>query len=217
MNQYIIAIISFSIIIAGVVGLIRFNKINSDYYPFLFFLWLGLINEIISFYLIKHHSSNAINNNIFYLIESLLIAYQFRNWHLFKKGKNIYYLTLILFFLSWIAENFVFRSIKAFASYFILLHSFIIALMAISMINRLIVKEKRNLLKNPTFIVCVGFIIFFMYAAIVEAFYLYGLNSSNHFLTYVVRIMAFINLFTNLLYALAVLWMPKKHGFSLLY
>ncbi len=46
-------------------------------------------------------------------------------------------------------------------------------------------------------------------------FWLYGLRFSKEFLMNVTTILIYINLFTNLVFALAVLWMPAKHRFSL--
>jgi hypothetical protein len=44
---------------------------------------VGLLNEIISFIVAQSGHSNSLNNNIYALIESLLIAWQFKEWDLF--------------------------------------------------------------------------------------------------------------------------------------
>jgi hypothetical protein len=50
-----------------------------------------------------------------------------------------------------------------------------------------------------------------------EVFYLYGVNESHTFALKVYLIFNYINLFCNLIYALAALWMPTKMRFSLPY
>lgn len=217
MNKLIIEVISYSVIIPAVISITRLRKINKTYHSFLIFLWLGVINEGISSLEISHGKTNALNNNIFYLVESLLIAHQFKKWNLFQKPVIAFSLLSTFFLLSWCTEVFLFRGRAVFASYFIVIHSFVVVLMSISMINEIIAKEKRTLLKNPVFLICIGFIIFFTYAVLVEAFYIYGVSSSLQFQKAIVAIMALLNLFTNLLYTLSVLWMPKKQGFSLSY
>jgi hypothetical protein len=59
-------------------------------------------------------------------------------------------------------------------------------------------------------------IIFFTYRAIIEVFYLMKLPFSNQFYLNVYVIMDFVNLFVNLIFALAVLWIQTKQKFILL-
>ncbi len=66
-------VFSFSIYIAGILAIIRLKKINKVYYPFLICIWIGCINELLTFLLYKQHNTSAINSNIYILVESLLI------------------------------------------------------------------------------------------------------------------------------------------------
>ena len=202
------------IILPGIIGVIRYKEIDKAYYPFLYLLWLGSANEILSFVLIKNGESNATTVNVFLLIESLLICYQFFSWQLFKGFEKLFIPLIFVLALFWVLETFVLRSFKVFASYFIILHSFTNVLLSVFMINVLIAKEKKKMLKNSVFLICLGLIIFFTYAVLVEAFYLYGVSSSIEFQRAVVSVMVIINLVTNFLYTLAVIWMPKKQKFS---
>lgn len=215
MNTELALYIGFSIAIPGIIGLIRYRQINQAYYPFLYLIWVGSLNEILSFILIKNGKTNATTLNMYYLIESWLILYQFNAWKFFVGLKKLFFALLAFLSLFWVAETVVFRSMKAFASYFIIVHSFTIVLLSIFMINFLIAKEKKKMLKNAIFLICLGFIFYFTYAVLVEAFYLYGVSSSVAFQRAVISIMVVINLITNLLFAFAVLWMPKKQKFSL--
>lgn len=76
-------------------------------------------------------------------------------------------------------------------------------------------REKKNILKNSIFLICAGFILYYTYKVFVGLFWLYGLNKSMEFTLNIVIIMIYINFITNLIYALAFLWMPTKHRFSL--
>ncbi|HEV7330499.1 MAG TPA: hypothetical protein VGN63_05615 [Flavisolibacter sp.] len=213
MDVSLIIALSFSIFIPVAIGMIRFKKINPIYYPFLVLLCLGAINEVISYFLIKAHHSNAVNNNLFLLAESLLILYQFKQWRLFTGSLRVYYVFSGLVAAFWLTESFIIGSIHIFNSYFIIANSLLVVLLSITMISRLMAKRRKILWRDPVFILCAGFIFFFTYAIIVEAFYIYGLAASNLFQRYVFRILAFVNLFTNLLYALAVLWMPRRQEY----
>ena len=211
----LIAIFSFSIVLAAIIGWIRFKKINPTYYPFVICIWIGLFNEIISYIVIKAGHSNAINSNIYVLIESILFTLQFKRWGLFQYNKWLFPSLIVLFIITWLAQNFYISRITFFSSEFRILYSFALVLMSISQLNKILSREKKSLLKNSIFLICIGFILYYTYKIIVEAFWVYGLNNSRDFRNNVYLIMAYINLISNLIYAMAILWTPAKHRFSL--
>ena len=209
------AIFSFSILLAAIIGIIRFKNISPNYYPFIFSLWIGSLNEIVSYFLIRNSVSNALNGNIYVLIESLLISWQFKKWDAFKNNRWVFEIIIILFVTSWIIENFFISRITSFSSYFRVLYSFIIVLISVNTINELIIRERRNIMKNSVFLICTAFIIYYTYKVLVETFWIYGLNYSRGFRNNVYFILTYVNLLANLIYALAVLWMPMKQRFTL--
>jgi len=215
MNYTVRLILSLSIIVAVIISWIRFKQINPTYYPFIFCLSLGLLNEILSYIFSKIFHSNAVNSNIYVLLESFLITWQFYTWKLFNRHRSLYIVILCLLMSTWLVENFILSKINYFSSYFRIVYSFIIVLMSISVLNMLLVRERKTLLKNPMFLICITFIIYYTYRVVVEAFWVYGLNSSREFRLKVYQILLFINVFANLVYALAVLWMPTKQRFTL--
>ena len=87
--------------------------------------------------------------------------------------------------------------------------------MAINVTNSLIITEQRSLIKNPIFLLCISFIFFFTYTILVEIFWKYGLTKRSTFGFNVYIILEYVNLITNLVYALAILWMPRKQKFIL--
>ncbi len=215
MNYTLIVLFSFSIFIAALIGWIRFKRISPTYYPFIFCLWIGLLNEIVSFVVTNAGYQTAVNNNIYVLIEAIIIAWQFNRWGVFQLHKKLFISILIIYAATWMLENFIIGKITLIQSYFRILYSFLTVLMSVGLLNNMLFRESGNLLKNPVFLICIGFIIYFTYKVLVEAFWIYGLNSGEHFRMRVYDILAYINLLTNLIYALAVLWMPQKQKFSL--
>ena len=215
MNYTVRLIFSFSIIIAVIISWIRFKQINPTYYPFIFCLWLGLLSEILSYIFSRIYHTNAVNSNIYVLLESFFLVWQFYAWKLFDRYKSLFMVILCLFLGTWIVENFIISKITSFSSYFRIAYSFIVVLMSISVFNGLMVRERKSILKNPVFLICSTFIVYYTYRVLVEAFWVYGLNSSKEFRLSVYRILLYINLFANLVYALAILWMPTKQRFTL--
>lgn len=215
MSYTVIVLFTLSILIPAVIGLVRFKKINSIYHPFLYLIWLGCFNELLSLTLIKFYFFNTITNNIYYLLEALLIFWQFKRWNLFHSYKKLFSLLVFLISIAWVINCFIVSKINVVASYYIIIYSFVIVLMSINMVNALLIREKRQLLKNPIFLICISFIIFYTYATLVEIFFIYGLTSSSEFRINIYHILSYFNLFSNLIYAIAILWMPRKQEFIL--
>ena len=212
----LVLITSLSVLLPAVISWVRFNRIHPTFYPFVFCLWLGLLNEAISnIVAFGFHGSNAINSNIYVLLEGLLLLWQFHRWGNFsgKKGFFIFYLSLFL--AIWIADNFFISKITSFSSYFRIAYSAVISLMSINYLNYVLVRERRNLLLNPSFLICAAFIIYYTYKVLGETFYLYGSSLSREFRINVFIIMMYINLITNCIFAFAVTWIPERQRFSL--
>jgi hypothetical protein len=208
-------VLGLSILIAGLISIIRFKHINRVYYPFVYCIWIACANEALSFLLISNLFHNTVNNNIYVLLEAIFITWLFKRLKLFKKTPTLFYCLLTAFCMVWAMEVFILSSIKQVAVYFRVFYSFLLVLMSVHQINTLITTSKGALFKNATFLLCVGFIIYFMYKVFIEAFFIYGLESSIQFQITLFSILTYINLFSNLLYALAVLWMPKRQAFTL--
>lgn len=215
MNFELDVAFSLSIGIGAIIGWIRVRRTDPTFLPFFWLLWTGLFNEILSLIITEAGYSNAINYNIFTLIEALLITWQFRKWKLFEKQIVIYYLLQFAFAAGWIVETVLREKLHPFNSYFIIGHSAIIVLLAVNMINTVMFGEPAFLLQNPVFLICMGLIIYFTYAILVEEFWVYGLNRSTIFRIHIYEILAYINLFTNLVFALAALCIPLKRQYIL--
>jgi hypothetical protein len=118
--------------------------------------------------------------------------------------------------LLWVIENLVFLRITEFPPYYRLVYSFIIVLLSVNQINYLIIHDSRNLLKNAQFLICIAFIIFFMYQILYEIAYQYRDASSDSlaFSRKVSRLFVDMNIFINLLFGVAAYFIPKKEKFS---
>src|SRR4051794_38288964 len=103
MNFTINALLSLSIGIAAIIGWVRFRKIDPAFVPFLWLIWLGLANEVISIMLMKSGFSNVIPYNLFNLCQAILITWQFRRWEFFTHAAP-YFILQGCFILSWSIE-----------------------------------------------------------------------------------------------------------------
>jgi hypothetical protein len=217
MNFYVVLLFSASVFIPGILGLVRFPKVESNYYPFFYFIWIGCINEVISFIMIMSRKSNYISSNTYVFLASLFIAWFFRNHGVFKNRPAAFYAALAALLTLWLVESFwIINITEQIGTYFRIFFSFLTILMSIQLMNTILVFGSGQLVRNALFLISLSFILYFTFKTLVEAFWIYGLQSSESFQLLVWNISVFVNLFTNLIYAVAILWIPKKQPSILL-
>ena len=217
MSSFLLEIaLNYSILIAAIIGIIRFKSIIRDYYPFIFIIWLGVFNETLSLVLIFTLGRNTVNSNIFVLLEYLLIVYQFYKWNN-KKGLKKYVILALLGLAVWSADNLVLNSITHNNSLFRAFYSFLVVFFSIDQVNKLIIYERGPLFKNSMFIICITFLLYYGFKAFVESYNMFHLGLSKTLLRDLWIILYFVNGIANLLYAIAVLWIPTKVKFILPY
>lgn len=216
MQTIINDICGLSLLLAGVIGLVRYRGVSPVYYPFLYFVWLGCANELLSTVLVHRGLYTTVNNNIYVLLASGAALWFFQRLGLFDRRPGLFWGLLASFAGVWLYETFVLRDIEQISSYFRMYFSFVIVLCSISAINRILVSTTGAIHTNPVFLIATGFIIFFTYKVLIEAFWLYGLGTSYQFAAMVYQILIYIIFFVNLIYALAALWIPKQRPSILL-
>lgn len=167
--------------------------------------------------MIHIYKTNAVNANIYVLVEFALYCWQFRCWNSLST-KSWHFLTVISFMSSiWVYENILTGEITSFNSLFRICASFCIIFLSIDQVNRLIAMARGNLFRNSLFLICMGLIIFFSYKSVIEVFYLLRLPLSDVFYDNIFFLLTLINIFVNLIFAIAVLWIPTKQKFILPY
>lgn len=208
-----ILILSFSGYLVGILGAIKFKQIRDVYRPFIYLIWIGCLADSLSLYFAYAYQNNLAVGAIYRLCESLFLLWFFNSLGVFKNRKLLYLLGG-LFVAIWIAENFLSSHFSARVTYFFdMVYALSVVLLSISAINNLLFTEK-ELLKNPTFLICAGLIIYFTYKIMERLFGLYGLKNSMDFRSSVQGILMIINCLANLIYALAVVWMRKRRPFT---
>ena len=216
MTSFFIFLISQTILIPFITGLVRRKRIGHGYQPFFIVIVAAVAAEILDFYLIKvRHHSNAIPNNIYALIEGTLIVWQFHVWGLLRTKKAWFYGLILLLFLTWVVENLVCGHITEFPPYFMFLYSLRAVLFSVNKINYMITHDNRNLLKRPDFLLCIGFIIFFIYKIVYEWAYQVSLYDETRVTSIIIAAFAYINALTNVIFAIAFLLIPVPQKFTL--
>jgi hypothetical protein len=216
LGYYWMMSISYSSIFAVVIGLVRYKKILATYRFFVWFLVVGFINDnIIGVVTIQLWRSNAVNGNIYVLIESIMLTVMFYKWGSF--GKKVLYMLITFFALIWVLENIVFGSLTHINSIFRLVYALAVVILSIDEINVTMMHEKKKLAKNAKFLICCMFALYYSFKAAFEVFFVVKVGMSDEFYNGLFDILVFVNLFTNLGFALAALWIPTKQKFTLSY
>ncbi len=216
MKSLIIWLVSQTILLPLIAGLIRFRRIDRSYQPFFILLVTGFVTELINGYFVPlNHFSNAVVSNIYVLVEWILILWQFRVWGFLRSRNKTYYMLLLLSCSIWITENLFFGHIREFSPYFRFFYSFLIVLLSVNKINFMITHDNRNLLRHPGFLICIGFIIYFIYKIIYEWAYQTSLFGATDITTTIIFGFGYVNALTNIIFAIALLKIPAPEKFTL--
>ncbi len=208
-------VLNHSIVLAAIAGIVRVKYILKRYLPFLLFVWLALVNETVSVWLVEQHQSNDINSNIYVLCEYLILLYQFYKWGGCPAKKLSFFAGFGI--AVWITDNFILHSIAENNSLFRSVYALILLFFSIDRMNSVIVFQNRNLLLNTVFLVSASFLLYYGCKLFVEIFHLYHVNFSNLFYTYVWLTLSVINCIANIVYAIAILCIPTRQELILHY
>ncbi|MBN9382386.1 MAG: hypothetical protein J0H74_16575 [Chitinophagaceae bacterium] len=216
MRTIVAFLLSQSILLPIITGLVNFRRLDGSYQPFFLLLIIGFLTEVIGFITISGYgASNFIIVNIYLLIEWTLIAWQFHVWGFLRHNQRLFYGLLILMALGWAVENLLFHRITGMVVYFRFLYFFIIVLLSINKINFMITHENRNLFRNPRFLICIGFIIYFLYMIVYIWAFAISFFGAEQITRRITFFMSYINVLTNIIYAIAFLLIPKPLKFTL--
>lgn len=210
MIYYLIVGLSYVIAIAAVIGVWRMKQIDETYYPIIILACVATVNEVLSTILSHTIHSTALNNNIYVLVEAILIVWQFSRWKVFGGAKVIYVVIAGAMATLWSLEQIYILKASDVSVMCRIIFSFIIVFMSMVMCSKAIFENPYNLWRQSTFLICVGFCLFFTYKIVTETFWLNGITMSEPFLLKLLYIMTAINFLTNVLFCLAILWIPKK-------
>ncbi len=203
-----ITLMSYTIMPAAIAGIILYRKIIPSYYPIIYLLWIGLVNECISTVLISHRHSNSFNNNIYALLESLLLLWQFKNWGLLKR--NGFVLLMLAILILWPWENLWLKQIFVFGHFFRMGYALMILVLSMLLLVKTGLKSMGHFRRDAKVVFCSGFVIYYSVNLLIEILLYYGMVDSKELSDLIFQAASFINAFVNLIYLMAVLWIPKK-------
>ncbi len=192
-------------------GLVRIKRLGKTYLPFYIVLVLGVLAELASNILIYTFKvSNAPVIKVYSLVECCMVLYLFQLWRNQKNDRQLFIFLYSICIGFWVVENIVFLNIDTFSPYFRVFYAFIIVLLSINQINSMMFNHDGPLLKNPRFLLCLGFTILFLYQIIYEASYFIGQDKSIVANKIIIGF-DYINFIINLLFAVAFYFITDQY------
>jgi hypothetical protein len=214
-------ILSLSIGIAVIIGIVRFRRIDPSYYPFIYNTIAALVIEIMNRILMEtgHPKLFIFLLNTFSYFDFFLFTLLFHNWGLFNRKKTTFIAIAGIFFLIWAASNAIFTGFIKLNLYFFILYSFALIFFSVSTFNKMVVHERSSIFRNPKFWICLGVITFYSFFIVWSStgISLFYDKTSPEFRRGLQAINVYSNLLVNLLYAVAVIWIPRKKNFTSLF
>lgn len=89
--------------------------------------------------------------------------------------------------------------------------SFAIVLMSLTLMARLLFSDGDRLLRRTAFFLCFGFTVYYTYAVLTEACLAFEISQQVLVRLHIYQVLIYINLFTNLFYVMAIIWMPHRN------
>ena len=214
MLYQIYVIFSFSIVIAAVIGGIRFRKMDPTYHPFVLLTWLASCNEILSYIFGLFKITTNLNNNVYVLFEAFLLLWQAKKWKVFEARNGLYIALQLGLLLCWLIDAFFSHGLLNLLSIYRVISGALMVVIFIGYSNSLLFQFSKPAARDSSFLISLGLIFFFSVKIPGEIFWWQGVTSSDRYLRGLYNVIIFINLFVNLLYIIAVLWIPKKAKYT---
>ena len=192
----------------------RFKIMIPKYRPLLILLLLGLINESLSAIYIFSVKSNTINSNIYVLVEYLLILWQFNRLGT-SYSKTFFTVLVTLGAATWFVDNLLLSSLQNNNSLFRMCSSLVLVYVSIEKANQLLFFNGIVLIRNPDLLISLGFFAYFSFKTFIEVFNVFPMRINPDFYANLWVILSVINIFTNLLFTLAIICIRRKEEFIL--
>ncbi|MBV9988265.1 MAG: hypothetical protein JO301_11325 [Chitinophagaceae bacterium] len=206
------AISAFSIALPGLAALWRIRQWKHPYFPLAVMLWIGLVNETISYLLIRNGRANTVNSNLYTLLEYLLFLWLFARLAAWAP-KNLVVASLSGI-LIWIIDNLLLHSLASYNPLTRVFSSIVIVALSIDEVNHVLFSHPAGRRNRARLLFCCCFFAFFSYQAFISVFDLFPMGVSAEFYKRLYLIMAIFNFIVNLIYTGLILWTLNRSAYT---
>lgn len=212
MNYFWVFIVSaFSIALPVIFSFARLKRFGKRYRPLLFLFVTGLLNEIISYLMIKQYRNNLPNSNIYTIVEYILLSWLF--FSISKQNLSRVRLALSLAMIIWIADNFWWNKLAESNTIFRMYSSLMFISLSMDKINQLLMGNFWDPYKNTDLLLCLSLLAYHTYRLWINIFHLFVKSMEPIFFIRLWLILCCINLLANITYSIAILCIPKQKNY----
>src|SRR5215217_7478651 len=145
MKLQLIDYLTFFVFVVGLIALIRWRAVDKHFHPFLVYILLGCTNDALSYLLVAYGYKTFVNNNVYLLLESLLLLWFFQKVGILRHLKWLI-LAAVTFLGIWIGEMITVGVTTQYCIYFSIGYALVMVLMSITTINNLLVNPQGPIL-----------------------------------------------------------------------
>lgn len=196
--------------IAGIMGVLFYNKISKKEHPFVWYIFLATTAELT--YTLFHTKENNhifhITGNLYYLIETLLYLTFFYAQDVVKSLKQyliLVFFSVIVFVVFWIYS----QPQKVYVMFPYQIVSVMIIVLAVNLITKQIWETKTPLLKSGVFLIGAGLLLVTTNSFFMETIFLLNIGTNN-FQNNIFYIYRIINALVFLIDIVAIICLTKQ-------
>jgi hypothetical protein len=198
-----------TLFILALMVFVIYKKTSRQYRPMLLLFVTLFFFETAEFVLGNYDEVLKYLISIQYLLEALLIVWQAKLLGVFGKRKNLYFWLIYGLVGLSIPAGFDSGAVVLSHSFFRVISSLVIILIAIEMLNRQWIAERSRLFSNPVFQFSIGLIFYYLYALLLEIFTIIGVDSGKESITFLYYFGIALAVITNFIYLRSMLCIPK--------
>lgn len=212
MNYFWVFVVSaFSITIPAIFALFRIKRLGKRYLPILFLFLLGLLNESISYLMIRGYKTNLVNSNLYTYIECLVLIWFF--YRIKRQRLSWIYLSVTIITMVWILDNCWWHSINHNNVIFRIFSSVLIIWLSMDKINELLISGTADRFKTTDLLICIAFLVYHAYRILLHIFNLVTIANNESFIITIWLIHSLLNMLANITYTIAILCIPRQKNY----
>jgi hypothetical protein len=209
-NLFLVA--TWVILLPAAVAAIKFANIPRTFKPLVYLLWVGTATELVAIISASVLHNNLYVYNVYMLIDFFMMVWLFFRWGgLRKMAKTMKYWVGSLYILLWVFDNCILNNLGQENIIFRMVYSISLVLLGIDQLSRIFVKNNGFLGRNPYLYICLAIIFYYTYSTFIPLLTNSSLFGPGPALwQYTMLIYVVVNVATNILYTISLLWMHKR-------
>lgn len=200
------------VLVPAIVAIIKFKQIPDEFRPLVYAIWLAALTEAASMLAASVLHNNMHIYNVYMLADFFMTVWLFYKWGALKSTRKWVLGISAAFFIGiWLFDNLLLNRIDAENIIFRMIYSITLVLMGVNQLSRIYIHNNGYLLRNSYLYITFGIIFYYTYSAFISL-----INSSSLFgpstalWQHTMLIYVTVNVITNMLYTISLLWMQRK-------